>query len=113
MPLAAGVAHGVDGPFEAEAVCPVAVALRHAAPGRQGAVVAIATICLETQLIGGALCQDELEPWALLSFPLLDGAVVAEQVFTEQRGEEEGEPQGSNTEEATHLRPSGERLRRF
>lgn len=79
-----------------------AVPFRHAAPGRQGAVVAIATICLEAQLVRRALCHNELN--CLL--PLQDGAVVAKQVVTEQHGEEKVEPQHSNMQELQHILPA-------
>lgn len=92
-----------------------AVLLRHAAPGRQGAIVAIATVCLEAQLLGRALRRDELERPLLLQ----DGAVVAAQALTEQRGEEEEEEEveapRSSLPELQHVQPArtrqGEHLR--
>lgn len=83
-PVTAGVAHAVDDPSEVDAVHLAAVLLCYAAPGRQGAVVSIATICLEAQLPGGALCHNELKRVILLQ----DGAVEATQVVAQQRGEE-------------------------
>ena len=103
--ITAAVAHGVDGPFHSDLVHLAAVPLRHAAPGRQGAVVAVATVRLVAQLVWRALCHDEVKCLPLLQ----DGAVVAEQVLTEQRGQEEVEPQHSDLQELRHVRPASGR----
>lgn len=88
-----------------------AVPRRHAAPGRQGAVVAVATVCLETLLLGRALCGGELE----LTFLLFqqEGTVEAEQVVTEQRGQEKVEPQGGGAQQPQGLRPAEKIIRLF
>ena len=59
--IAAVEGHGVDGPSEAEALHQAALLLRHAASGRQGAVVPVATVCFEAQLVGRAFRHNEVE----------------------------------------------------
>lgn len=81
-----------------------AVLLRHAAPGRQRAVVAIATVGLKAKLIGRALGHNELKHLPLLQ----DGAVVAEPVVTQQRGDEKVEPQRGKVQELRHVGPAKE-----
>lgn len=100
-PITTGVTHGVDCSFEVGAVHLDAVFLRHAAPGRQGTVVAVTTICLETQLMRRALGHNKLKPLLLLH----EGAVEAEQVAAKQRGEKV-EPQHSNIQELQHVLPA-------
>lgn len=70
-------------------------------------MVPVATICFEAQLIRRAFRHNELE----LDLLLQDGAVVAEQVFTEQRGEEKVNQQKSNTKQLQHVRPASRRER--
>lgn len=103
--LAAAVAHGVHGAFEAEAVLLAAGRLRHAAPGRQCTVVAIETFGLEAQLVGRALGHNELKFLLLLQ----DGAVVAKQVVTQHRGEEKEETEHGKVQELQHVGPASRR----
>lgn len=94
IPVTTGIACVVEGSSEADSVHFVAVLQQHAALGRQGAVVAVAAMCLVAQLLWWALCHYKLEhPLCLL---VLDGAVVAKQVFTEQWGHQKVEPQHRN-----------------
>lgn len=92
----------VDGSFVVDLVHLAAVLLRHAAPGRQGAVVAVATFSLEAQLTDRAQCHTELICFLILP----DGAEEAAQVVTEHRGEEKVEPQHGNVKELQHIRPA-------
>lgn len=70
-------------------------------------MVPVATVCFETQLVRRAFRHNELE----LDLLLKDGAVVAEQVVTEQRGEEKVNQQKSNMQQLQHVRPASQRER--
>lgn len=78
--MTAGVGHCVDSSFEADPVHLATFPCRHAAPCRQGAVVAILTICLEAHLVRRTFGHNKLKCLLLLQ----DGAVVAKQVVTKQ-----------------------------
>lgn len=101
--ITASVAHDEDGAFVLDAVSPAALLPGHAAPARQGAVVPVAAVRLETQLAQGALRGDEVEQDALFQ----EGAEVAKQVVAQQRGQEEAEPQQGDTQELQHHQPAG------
>lgn len=88
--------------MEPQAVHLAAVLLRHAAVGRQGAVVTVSTICLEAKLAGGALRHDQLKVSALLQ----DGSIVAAQVLTQQRGDEDAEEERSSMQELQRVQPA-------
>lgn len=102
-PVAAVEAHAVVDTSDAQLVHLAAVGLRHAPPGRQGAVVPVASVSLEAQLIGGALGDNQLKHRLLLQ----DGAVVAQQVVTQRPGGEKVEAEHGNTQERQQVRPAG------
>lgn len=102
-PVAAVEAHAVVDASDAQLVYLAAVGLRHAAPGRQGAVVPVASVSLEAQLVGGALSDNQLKRRLLLQ----DGAVVAQQVVTHRPGGEKVKAEHGNTQELQRVRPAG------
>lgn len=102
-PVAAIEAHAVVDAPDVQLVHLAAVGLCHAAPGRQGAVVPIASVSLEAQLVGGALGDNQLKR----RLPLQDGAVVAPQVVTQRPGGEKVEAEHGNTQELQRVRPAG------
>lgn len=102
-PITAAVSHDEDAAFVADAVSLAALLPRHAAPARQGTVVPEAAICLEAQILGGALGGDEFEG----NFLFQEGAEVAKQVVAQHRRQEEEEPEQSDPQELQHDQSAG------
>lgn len=82
-----------------------AVGLHHTAPGRQDAVVPVASVPLEAQLIKWALDRDQLEGHFLLQ----DGAVVAMHVVAQRPAREKMEAQHDDGQELQHVGSAGQK----
>lgn len=82
-----------------------AVCFGHAAPGCQDAVVPVAAVPPEAQLVQRARGLDQLEGFFLLQ----DGAVVARQVVAQRPAGEKMEAQHGDRQELQHIGPAGQR----